>query len=173
MFRTLALLMILPLGAVACGDGPEAPVADLQMSLEVIEANGSDPLTVHVDVYNAGNIRTVSHGGCWVIDLAIADADGNARNYMNPCLLALLDCIEVEVKLYPREHYERDFPILGVVYEVREEVVNGYPSVYCDEVPMEAGEYTASASLAYRTDNMPSDEPSLAATASTTFNWNP
>jgi hypothetical protein len=173
MFKILAFLVILALSAIACGDGPEAPIVELDVSLEVIEAHGSDPLVIRAHIQNVGNIKTVSRGGCWLVEFSLSDADGNPKMIMDPCMLAVIRCGEVVVELFPRQHHEADLPVDGIVYEMNHEEENGNAYFSCEEVPMDPGDYIASASVTYRTDDMLPEEPSLVATASTTFNWNP
>jgi hypothetical protein len=139
------------------------------MSLEVIEARGSDPLAVRAHIRNVGNTKTVSRGGCWLVQFSVSDAEGNPVSVIDPCMIAVIRCAEVVVEVFPLQQHEADLQIRGIVYEVHYEETH----FWCEEVPMEPGEYTASASFAYRTDDMSPEESSLIATASTTFTWSP
>jgi len=173
MFKNLAFLAILALTAAACGDAPEAPIVTLDMSLDVIEAQGTDPMLVRAHIQNVGNTTTVSRGGCWLVQFSVLDAEGNAEVLRNPCVLAAIDCPETVIELLPRQRHEADLRIHGFVYEMHIEEQDGNAYFWCDEVPMVPGEYTALASFAYRTDDMSPEELSLVATASTTFTWSP
>jgi len=164
----LVCIISLSLTLIACGDESEAPIAELDMTLEVIAPQGTDPLLVRAHIRNVGNTRTMSRGGCWLVGFSVTDADGNVVNTINPCMLALIDCAEVMVELLPHQQHHEDLRIDGVVYEMHQDPAHAW----CEEVAMVPGEYHATASFAYRADHMGHMEPSRGVTASTTFTWN-